>query len=135
MVVRGEASEWAEVASSVPQGTVLGGPLFIVYIDDIDETITSFLRKFADDTKMARVVENDQEANEFQEDICKLGRWAEKWKMSFNTSKCKIMHLGLHNKKYDYVMNGEKITKVRSLRVISNLFFAHRFISIRKDEF
>ena len=90
----GKASGWAMVESGVPQGTVLGGPLYTVYNNDIEEWIVSFLRIFADDTKMARIVNNTDDGKIFQEDIGKLFEWAEKWTMEFNQAKCKVMHLG-----------------------------------------
>lgn len=106
-------SDWAAVLCSVLQGSVLGTILFNIFIDDIDEAAKgAFISKFADDTKAAMVVENDDDASRMQECIDSLCRWATKWKMVFNTGKCKIMHLGIHNKEYDYTMNGEKITKV-----------------------
>ena len=54
------------VESGVPQGTVLGGPLYTVYNNDIEELIVSFLRIFADDTKMARIVNNTDDGKIFQ---------------------------------------------------------------------
>ena len=76
VVVDGVESGWEEVGSSVPQGTVLGGVLFILYINDIDEVIRAFMRKFADDTKIAKIVESEGDAKELQKDIDKMMRWA-----------------------------------------------------------
>ena len=87
-------SEWALVESGVPQGTVLGGPLFTVFVKDLDEWIRAFLRKFADDTKAASIVNNQEDATSFQKDIDALMAWADCWAMEFNQAKCKIMHLG-----------------------------------------
>ena len=56
--VEGELSEWAAVKSGVPQGSVLGPLLFLMYINDIDEDITLKFSKFADDSKVAKVVNN-----------------------------------------------------------------------------
>ena len=88
MVVEGVESGWEEVKSSVPQGTVLGGVLFNLYINDIDDGIESFVQKFADDTKMARVVEEEDDALALQRDIDAMMEWARKWEMEFNLDKC-----------------------------------------------
>ena len=54
VVINGKASGWEKVTSGVPQGLVLGPTLFIIYINDIDDGITSSLLKFADDTKLLK---------------------------------------------------------------------------------
>ena len=70
VVVNGRFSSWLMVDSGVPQGTVLGGPLFTVFIKDIDLAILiAFIRKFADDTKAACKVNNHDDAEQFQRDI------------------------------------------------------------------
>ena len=111
VVVNGESSEWHSVDSGTPQGTVLAGPLFTVFVKDMDEVVRAFLRKFADDTKMAMVIRNQEDARRFQEDIDRLVEWAREWAMVFNASKCKVMHLGRNNPKYQYTMNGVEISE------------------------
>ena len=54
--INGEKSEWGSVTSGVPQGSVLGPLLFIIYLNDLDVGITSNLAKFADDTKIGRAI-------------------------------------------------------------------------------
>ena len=110
VVVGGEASDWHSVDSGVPQGTVLGGPLFDVYVDDIDLVVLSFLRKFADDTKMAKLIRSLIDAERLQEDINNLCKWAKDWAMEFNEDKCKIMHLGRNNPRHKYLMNGVELS-------------------------
>ena len=110
VVVNGESSDWILVESGVPQGSVLGGPLFDVYIDDIDLIILiAFLRKFADDTKLAMLIKSRQDADRFQEEINNLYKWAQDWAMEFNIEKCKVMHVGRSNPGYKYNMNGFRL--------------------------
>ena len=95
VVVDGEVSDWEEVISSVVQGSVLGGTLFNIYIDDIDDAgIGALMKKFADDTKAAKQMVTTEDGDEMQTIIDKLAEWADKWEMSFNASKCKILHVG-----------------------------------------
>lgn len=111
VVIDGEASGWLPVESGMPQGTVLAGPLFTVFVDDLDELILAFLRKFADDTKLARSIRNLLDAERFQADINRLADWAKEWAMVFNLAKCKVMHLGRNNPKFEYTMNGVKLNE------------------------
>ena len=111
VVVNGASSNWLPVESGVPQGTVLGGPLFTVYAKDIEALILLFIRKFADDTKAAGIVDNEEDARKFQENIDKFEHWAEVWAMEFNLGKCKIMHLGKNNPRFKYTMKGLAISE------------------------
>ena len=76
MRVDGVLSGWEDVGSSVPQGTVLGGTLFSVYIRDVDDEIVAIARKFADDTKAANIVETREDAVRMQRDIDVMAKWA-----------------------------------------------------------
>ena len=100
--VDGAISTWKDVGSSVPQGTVLGGTLFTIYIYDVDDGVVAFVRKFADDTKGANVVENLCDAEQMQRDIDSMMEWGREWEMVFNAEKCKVLHLGRNNKKFKY---------------------------------
>ena len=94
IVVDGEASSWKSVLSGVPQGSVLGTMLFLVYIDDLEEGITGNILKFADETKLFRKTKEIGDKKKLQYDIDKLARWSEKWQMSFNFGKCKCLNTG-----------------------------------------
>ena len=89
VVINGKASGWEKVTSGVPQGSVLGPTLFIIYINDIDDRITSSLLKFADDTKLVRKVGTQDDCEELQKDIHRMYKWSEDWQMMFNIDKCK----------------------------------------------
>jgi ribonucleases P/MRP protein subunit RPP40 len=113
--VREAKSEPQNVESGVPQGTVLGPCLFKIHIDDIDDVIkhlVDLLSKFADDTKGAKIIRNAQDAANLQLALDLLCEWARKWGMSFNSKKCKIMHIGRNNPLYDYTINGTNLSVV-----------------------
>jgi len=103
-------SDWKKVLSGVPQGSVLGPVLFLIYINDIDVSIVSKLCKFADDTKLGRGVVEEEDAQKLREDLQRIYKWSVDWQMLFNTDKCTVMHMGKHNKGYEYKM-GESILK------------------------
>ena len=100
--VDGVESTWKPVDSGVPQGTVLGGTLFTVYVEDVDDGVVAFVRKFADDTKGANVVEDESDAEQMQRDIDAMVEWGRQWEMVFNVDKCKVLHLGRNNKQFKY---------------------------------
>ncbi len=109
VIVDGEMSGWKDVISSVLQGSVLGGTLFNIYIDDIDDMIKALIRKFADDCKIAKVVKSEDDAKELQDDINTMNAWAKKWEMQFNVSKCKVLHIGKKNERFSYTIDGKRI--------------------------
>ena len=113
---RGCWSEWCRVLSGVPQGSVLGPILFLIFIDDLDDGLSSAILKFADDTKIYGRVDCWEDRNRLQKDLERLVDWAEKWQMSFNVGKCKVMHLGRHNLEWNYVMSQQRLKVVREER-------------------
>ena len=104
VVVGGEVSNWKSVLSGVPQGSVLGPILFLIYINDLDDDITSKVLKFADDTKVFRKIESDADRQQLQDDLNKLNEWSDKWQMLFNYGKCKCLHTGHGNEDAQYTM-------------------------------
>ncbi len=109
VVINGSASDWAPVTGSVPQGSVLGAVLFVIYINDIDLGLSNFIAKFADDTKIGHSVISDCDRQSLQEDLRKISAWSDRWEMPFNINKCHILQIGTRNKKYDYEMGGVKL--------------------------
>ena len=114
VVLNGQYSEWKPVLSGVPQGSVLGPILFIIYINDIDFLCAhiSVLKKFADDTKLAQKMLNESDKNILQNCLNKLCDWAETWGMMFNVDKCKVMHIGNRNPCYTYTMNNQTLSEI-----------------------
>ena len=90
VVLNGKASSWERVSAGVPQGSVLGPLLFLVYINDLAEGITSKVKFFADDTSMFQVVSDvDTTADALNRDLAIIQNWAFQWKMSFNPDPTK----------------------------------------------
>ena len=85
VVLNEETSSWADVNAGVPQGSILGPLLFLIYINDLADGLSSNAKLFADDTSLFSVVHNaNTTANELNNDLVKISRWAYQWKMSFN---------------------------------------------------
>ena len=113
------------------------GPLlFLKYINDLDQGLKCKVSKFADDTKVATSVKNNDGCINIQNDLNKLIGWANRWQMDFNSKKCKTLHLGYSNKEFNYDMNGEWLQSVdqeKDLGVIisSNLKVADQCLEAR----
>ena len=93
VVLEGEKSAQLSVNSGVPEGSMLGPVLFLVFINDLPDHIRSKVRLFADDTAVYLAVSNLEQAKLLQEDLDRLGEWSLKWDMEFNPSKCTVIHV------------------------------------------
>ncbi len=87
------------VTSGVPQGSVLGPFLFIIYINDIGIESNNFISKSADDTKIGNSIITAHVRISLQEDLKKISVWSQRWEMPFNINKCHILQVGTRNKK------------------------------------
>ena len=94
VLVNGVKSCAAPVISGIPQGTCLGPLLFVVYINDLLDDITSDGFMFADDTKIFRQISSVNDSRHLQSDITKLENWSNKWLLQFHPDKCHILTLG-----------------------------------------
>ena len=85
VVLNGQHSKWAPVLAGVPQGSILGPLLFLIYINDLPENLESSAKLFADDTSLFSTVYNlSESANLLNNDLKKISERAFKWKMLFN---------------------------------------------------
>ena len=100
------------MVSGIPQGSVLGPLLFLIFISDLEDDIMSTILRFADDTKMFRKVTNSAEGLQLQQDLKMLCDWVNKWQMEFNIAKCKTINIGSGNIAYDYSMKGRQLDVV-----------------------
>ena len=93
VVASEEHSPWTHVGSGVPQGTVLGPLLFLIYINDLPNNIHSTVSLFADDCVMYREINNQLDSQELQKDLDELSKWEHDWQIHFNPDKCFVMRL------------------------------------------
>jgi hypothetical protein len=100
---------WTKVLSGVLQGSVLRLILFLIFINGLDKAVRKIviLKKFSDDTKIVQTAANAEDVRNMQEVTNKPVDWANTWNMTFNVSKCKVMHLGHRNMANNYTMSGQ----------------------------
>ena len=115
VVVEGERSGDEPVISGVPQGTVLGPILFLVYINDIAEGIQSSARLFADDGLLYRSIASEQDAVDLQSDLDAVVEWSRVWQMRFNPTKCHLLRVTRKRKitPHTYCMLGQDLAAVK----------------------
>jgi len=102
-------SEWTDVMSGVPQGSVLGPLLFVMFVNAIDDCVAGKILKFADDAKIYGTVISAEDVSALQSDLSSLVAWSKEWQMLFNVEKCKVMHIGCNSVQAEYVINTVKL--------------------------
>ena len=90
VLVEGKTSSYVPVVSGVPQGTVLGPMLFLIYINDLPKNVTSTTRLFVGDSLLYRRIRTTEDHRILQEDLSRLETWERDWQMSFNQLKCEV---------------------------------------------
>ena len=112
-LVKGKKSAWKQVTSGVPQGSVLAPVMFAVYVNDMVEGIGSYVSLFADDAKLLRKIERDEDCVALQQDLERIWDWSRKWEMEFNTKKCSVVEFGRSTRRPRgiYSMGNECIKK------------------------
>ena len=98
VVLDGDSSTELPVSSGVPQGSVLGPILFLLYINDLPDNIQSNVRLFADDTAVYLTVQGQEDADIPKDDLNVLQEWEKAWDMEFNPSKCQVLHISRSRK-------------------------------------
>ena len=113
-----------DVESVVPQGSVLGPSLFLLYINDMPEGIKSTVRLFADDTIAYLTISSDKDSNDLQNDLDKLALWETKWKMSFHPGKCNVLTISRKNNTIptSYKLHGHTLKTVESAKYLGCTF-------------
>ncbi|MDD9361349.1 MAG: reverse transcriptase family protein, partial [Anaplasma sp.] len=91
VIVNNHTSHSLPVISGVPQGSVLGPLLFLIYINDLPLHVSCHIRMFADDCVIYRSVANVSDQSILQNDINNVQGWCNQWLMVLNFNKCKVM--------------------------------------------
>ena len=112
VVLENKASDYLPVKSGIPQSTVLGPLMFLLYINDINQNISSTVRLFADDCIMYRTVSTREEASSLQYDLDIIHKWCKTWQMQLNVDKCAILRCTRSSSPvlFHYAVDGRAIT-------------------------
>ena len=89
VTIRGTYTNWSPVTPGVPQGTILGPPLFLLNVNDISNVVTSSIKMFADDTKIYREINNAEDTLARQSDLDFLENWTRSWKVKLSPRNAK----------------------------------------------
>ncbi len=120
VVINGVSSDWNEINASVPQGSILGPLLFLVYVNDLVDDLISTPYLFADDTSLFMTIDPlnvDRTFNQVNRDLSLLSEWAWQWRVTFNASKTVYMIITNKTQDQNYpdlYLDGTKLTKVIS---------------------
>ena len=108
------------MTSGVPQGSVLGPLLFLLYINDLPENIQSQVRLFADDTAVYLTVTNMQDSQVLQSNLESLQHWERTWDMEFNPGKCQVFHITRSKSpvKSRYFMHNQELESVDAAKYL-----------------
>lgn len=112
--VNGQHSSWELVTSGVPQGSVLGPALFLLFINDIQDNIKSSIRLFADDSIVYRIIRSYKDHQILQQDLQVLAEWSRVWLMEFNINKCAVLSISRKRSPshFQYTIFGQPLSKV-----------------------
>ena len=98
-------SKPCDIVSGVPQGTILGPTLFLIYINDMTKEATNNIMLYADDSKLFGPAIQQS----LQSDLQRIQKWTSEWLLKFNINKCSVLHFGNNNPHHQYTMHDQKL--------------------------
>ena len=118
VVLEGDSSSEVPVSSGVPQGSVLGPILFLLYINDLPDNVQSRVRLFADNTAVYLTINSPNDSANLQKALDRLQKWEAQWDMEFNPGKCQLLHITRSRNpiKSTYTMHNKTLETVSSAR-------------------
>ena len=100
------------MTSGVPQGSVLGPLIFVIFINDLEESVKCGVKLYADDTKIWAVINSDMDSEEFQKQINALFQWSVTWQLHVHPDKCHILKLGNKPDETAYTIGTDENLKI-----------------------
>lgn len=124
VVVDGKSSDSGSVTSGVPQGSVIGPILFLVYINDLPDCVSSHTRLFADDTIIYRQIKTDDDGQTLQDDLRRLEDWEDLWQMKFHPGKCQVIRFTRKRKPLErsYLLHNVPLDTVPEIKYLGVTF-------------
>ena len=119
VAIRGTFSIWRRVWSGVPQGSVLGPTLFLIFVNDLLDEVQSSGKMFADDAKLYKRIKEPKDRTILHKDLDRLHEWSNRWLLQFNEEKCKVMHIGRNNTGHQYHLGSTHLTETQRKRLWS----------------
>ena len=122
VLLDGQSSDPVPVLSGIPQGSVLGLVLFLIFINDLPDNIRSSVRLFADDCVLYRNIKSAIDCLILQDDLNSLAQRETDWQMKFNVAKCHSMRVTRHlpdkHILFDYTLHLQKLEQVQSAKYL-----------------
>ena len=121
VVLDGISSNLVKVTSGVPQGSVIGPLLFLIYINDLSKEIDSKVRVFADDTVIYREIKGSEDRLALSNDLDKIMKWCDDWELDLNIDKCSVVKFFERQSAvndYSYKLRGENLSVVESVKYL-----------------
>ena len=125
VVFKGAVSRWVSVTSGVPQGSVLGPIFFVLFVNDLNDVVSSPLYQFADDHTIVRPILSRLDHIALQRDVHNIFRWTLRNKLPLNLSKCSVMHMTRSRSPCffeDYFMGDSKLEEVNEFKLLGVTF-------------
>ena len=122
VIVNGYKSSSIAVNSGVPQGTVLGLLLFLIYINDLPNCINigRKVRLFSDDCIIYRTIKTEKDSKVLQQDLDELQKWESNWSMSFQPGKCQLLRVSKKKKQIitNFLIHGKSLTQTNNAKYL-----------------
>ena len=126
VLINGKFSSFIEITSGVPQGSILGPLLFLIYFNDIVDDVKNHIFLFADDTTIVSINSTWENVQfSLNEDLKKIEKWSSDWLTSFNPSKTEFMLISnkpLHNCLFELKLNDNILSKVQTHKHLGLIF-------------